>query len=77
VLYEARATPAYVMSQMGHASASLALEIYTKVMERDRDTGAPMDALLRGVSTGAMGGGGPDTADPVVDGVRAESTQSL
>ena len=39
LLYEAGATPAYVMAQMGHTDASLALEIYSKVMERKRDTG--------------------------------------
>jgi integrase len=48
LLYEAGATPAYVMAQMGHTDASLALEIYTKVMERKRDTGTRMDALMRG-----------------------------
>jgi hypothetical protein len=31
-LYEAGASPAYVMAQMGHTDASLALEIYSKVM---------------------------------------------
>jgi integrase len=34
LLYEAGATPAYVRAQMGHTDASLALEIYSKVMER-------------------------------------------
>jgi integrase len=48
LLYEAGATPAYVMAQMGHTDASLALEIYSKVMERKRDTGERMDALVRG-----------------------------
>jgi integrase len=48
LLYEAGATPAYVMAQMGHTEASLALEVYSKVMERKRDTGERMDALLRG-----------------------------
>ena len=33
---------------MGHTGASLALEIYSKVMERKRDTGARMDELARG-----------------------------
>ncbi len=41
------ASPAYVMSQMGHTSAALALEVYAKKMERQRDTGARMDALIR------------------------------
>jgi len=48
LLYEAGATPAYVMQQMGHTEASLALEVYSKVMERKRDTGERMDALIRG-----------------------------
>jgi integrase len=40
LLYEAGASPADVMSQMGHTSSAVALEVYTKVMERKRDTGA-------------------------------------
>ena len=48
LLYEAGASSAYVMAQMGHTDASLALEVYAKVMERQRDTGERMDALLRG-----------------------------
>jgi hypothetical protein len=36
------------MAQMGHESAALALEVYSKVMERKRDTGERMDALVRG-----------------------------
>ena len=47
LLYEAGASPGYVMVQMGHTSASLALEVYTRTMERKRDTGDRMDALLR------------------------------
>ena len=47
-LYEAGATPAYVMAHMGHTDASLALEVYAKVMERKRDTGERMDALVKG-----------------------------
>jgi hypothetical protein len=31
------------MGQMGHESAGLALEVYAKVMERKRQTGARMD----------------------------------
>jgi integrase len=55
LLYEAGASPAYAMSQMGHASASLALEIYSKVMERKRDTGERMDALLRSADWAQVG----------------------
>lgn len=42
----------------GHESAALALEVYSKVMERKRDTGERMDALVRGadwVQTGTNG----------------------
>jgi hypothetical protein len=35
------------MAQMGHTDASLALEIYSKVMERKRDTGARMERAER------------------------------
>jgi hypothetical protein len=38
LLYEAGASPAYVMAQ-GHTSSALALEVYAKNMERQRDTG--------------------------------------
>jgi integrase len=48
LLYEAGASPSEVMSQMGHTRADLALEIYAKKMNRDRETGARMDALVRG-----------------------------
>ena len=36
------------MAAMGHTSSSLALEVYARTMERERDTGAGMDALRRG-----------------------------
>jgi integrase len=55
LLYEAGASPAYVMSQMGHTSSALALEVYAKKMQRQRDTGARMDALVRGADWARMG----------------------
>ncbi len=55
LLYEAGASPAYVMAQMGHTDPGLALEIYTKVMERKRDTGARMDALVKGADWAVTG----------------------
>ena len=55
LLYEAEASPAYVMAQMGHTSSALALEIYARTMERNRDTGERMDALLRGTDWARMG----------------------
>jgi len=60
LLYEAGASPAYAMSQMGHASATLALEIYAKVMERKRDTGERMDALLKAADWARMGTNGTE-----------------
>ena len=51
LLYEAEASPAYVMAQMGHESSALALEVYAKVMKHKRDTGERMDDLIRSAST--------------------------
>ena len=55
LLYEAGASPAYVMSQMGHKSAALALEVYARKMDRQRDTGERMDALVRGADWAQTG----------------------
>ena len=55
LLYEAGASPSYVMGQMGHTSASMALEVYSRMMSRDRDTGARLDALVKGVDWAPMG----------------------
>jgi integrase len=55
LLYEAGASPAYVMAQMGHRSSALALEVYARKMERERDTGARMDALIRGAEWAQTG----------------------
>jgi integrase len=58
LLYEAGASPAYVMAQMGHRSSALALEVYARKMERERDTGARMDALIRGADWAPVGTNG-------------------
>jgi integrase len=58
LLFEAGASPAYVMAQMGHSSSALALEVYARKMERQRDTGARMDALIRGADWAEMGRNG-------------------
>ena len=64
LLYEAGASPAFVMAQMGHTDASLALEIYSKVMDRKRDTGERMDALVRGADwTESIPAALPDTRE--------------
>ena len=61
LLYEAGASPAYVMAQLGHTSSALALEVYAKKMERQRDTGARMDALIRGADWAPSGTKGGET----------------
>jgi len=65
LLYEAGSSPAYVMSQMGHTSSALALEVYARKMDRQRDTGARMDALLRVADWARMGTSGELDGDPV------------
>ena len=54
------------MQQMGHESSGLALEIYTKVMERKRDTGAQMDALIRGADWAQVGTNDAAASESVV-----------
>jgi integrase len=63
LLYEAAASPAYVMSQMGHTSAALALEVYAKKMARNRDTGERVDALLRAGDWAQKGANGAETVE--------------
>jgi integrase len=72
LLYEAGASPAFVMAQMGHASSALALEVYARKMERGRDTGERMDALLRGAEWAQTGTNGPASLEALSD----EKTES-
>jgi integrase len=65
LLYEAGASPAYAMQQMGHTSAALALEIYSKVMTLKRDTGARMDALLQGADWAQVGTNSREAEEPL------------
>jgi len=58
LLYEAGASHAYVMAQMAHTSSALALEVYARKMDRQRETGARMDALIRGADWTQMGTNG-------------------
>jgi integrase len=67
LLYEAGASPAYAMQQMGHTSAALALEIYSKVMTLKRDTGARMDALLQGANWAVTGRSESEDAEPLAE----------
>ena len=60
LMFEAGASPAFVMSQLGHVSAAMSLEVYARMMSRDRDTGARIDALVRGVDEAQVGTNGAD-----------------
>ena len=71
LLYEAGASPAYVMSQMGHEDADLALEIYAKVVERKRHVGEAMDALIRGADRAPSG----TSTDPALAALLSEQTK--
>jgi integrase len=71
LLYEAGASPAYVMSQMGHTSAGLALEVYAKKMARSRDTGQRMDALIQAADWAQKGADGSEA----VEAFTVEETQ--
>jgi integrase len=62
LLFEAGASPAYVMGQMGHTSSALASEVYSKMMSRERDTGVRLDALVRGAEWAPMGTNGAGEA---------------
>jgi hypothetical protein len=46
------------MAQMGHTSSALALEVYARKIERQRETGARTDALIRGADWARMGTNG-------------------
>ena len=72
LLYEADASPAYVMSQMGHTSSALALEVYAKKMARSRDTGARMDALVGGADWALSG----TSAEELVESLPSETTKA-
>lgn len=77
LLYEAGASPAYVMAQMGHSSWSLALEVYARKMERQRDTGERMDALIRGADWAPMGTNGENRAPDVLAAMGPEKEKAL
>ena len=70
LLYEAGASPAYVMAQMRHTSSALALEVYARKMDRQPDTGERMDALLRGADWAQTGTNGTNGNGAVPSGNR-------
>ena len=55
LLFEAGATVPYVMDQLGHADPKVTLSIYTHVLERKRDHGKRLDALVRGADWAPLG----------------------
>jgi hypothetical protein len=55
----------------------MALEVYAKKMERDRDTGARMDALIHGADWARMGTNGVDEAIEAVAHVEPEKAETL
>lgn len=76
LLYETGASPAYVMNQMGHKSAALALEVYSRVVERKRDTGQKLDELVRGADWAQAGtnpADSPSDADGSATAVEAKT----
>lgn len=75
---DADAVRSHVMSQMGHTSAALALEVYSKMMARQRETGVRMDALVRGADWAQMGTNGVGAEEDVASlGELEEQTAAL
>jgi hypothetical protein len=58
------------MEQMGHTDPAL-VAIYAKVVERKRDTGARMDALVRDADWARTG----TNPDSLVDSASSEATE--
>ena len=78
LLYECGASPAYVMGQMGHTSSALALDVYARVIQRKRDTGERVDALLRGADWAQTGTNPLDEAtEAAVVSAAAEGNASV
>jgi Phage integrase family len=77
LLYAAGTKPDYVMRQMGHESAALALEVYSNVMVRNPDDG-PLDDLVAdrtdriGTHSGTETISTPDPVAPADTGDRCD-----
>jgi integrase len=70
LLFEAGATVPYVMAQLGHTDPKVTLGIYAHVLRRRGDTGARMDALVRGsdwAETGRITASDPRGGEPAED----------
>jgi integrase len=77
LLYAAGASPAYVMGQMGHESAALALEVYAKMMPARPAPEPALDALVRGPEWAQMGTNSLDEAGVLSDEEMSESVKPL
>jgi len=55
LLFEAGATVPYVMAQLGHSDPKVTLSIYSHVLERKRDHGERLDALVKGAEWAQTG----------------------
>ena len=76
LLFEAGATVPYVMAQLGHADPRVTLGIYAHVLRRRGDTGARMDALVRGADWAGSGREGPVLAPEPVAMVQARAGET-
>lgn len=60
---------------MGHTSSALALEVYARKMERQRDTGARMDALIRAADWAQTGTNGDSVSDAAAEVLTVTATK--
>lgn len=54
LLFEAGATVPYVMAQLGHSDPKVTLGIYAHVLNRDREQGERLDALVSGTEADSL-----------------------
>ena len=55
LLFEAGASPPYVMSQLGHTDPGFTRRVYAHVLRRKRDHGERLDELVKGADWAATG----------------------
>jgi hypothetical protein len=67
----------YVMDQLGHSNPRVTLSIYTHVLERKRDHGKRLDALVRGTDWAPMGTSEDSMTEPVPDFQRPRQDSNL
>jgi integrase len=74
LLFEAGASPPYVMAQLGHTDPGFTLRVYAHVLRRKRDHGERMDELVKGADWAATGSG-EDSEVPQADGSAEPSNE--